>query len=503
MSVSATTRADTARRGRRHATTCFVDKAKFEEMVERGELLEWATVFDKRYGTPRAPVEAALSAGRDVLFDIDWQGTQQLREKAGADVVSVFILPPSAADLEKRLHTRAQDSAEVIRGRMDRASHELSHWAEYDYIVVNRERRRRLCRSAVDPEGGTAEARAPHRPHRVRPQSAAAAREVAESLRRRGGACSLRARPLSLPVEVAGPARVIRHFQRRHRRARRQPRLARGEPGKQHAHQHAEDRQSAGDDGDQHRQRHRLFGYAGIGGTARGMTCGLAGGVGAGRTSAFCSAGAAGGLAAGFTADVGSGQRAAAAGASMLADLRRRVDCYRRPLRVQPEQARPGLALALHPARRAFARVRRAHRKASAGWRSSCAAARAAQRQALPLLPSLARPPCPQSFRLHSSGTSIDARCPVRDGSASACRAGCSHAATSGKCRQLAREFARQCREQRGGFALERMEAIIAATNFAARVFMDTSGTLRNTITVPFSARIWVAMSRKSGVVKA
>ncbi len=94
-------------------------------------------MFDNRYGTPRAPVEAALSAGQDVLFDIDWQGTQQLREKARADVVSVFILPPSAADLEKRLHTRAQDSDEVIRGRMSRASHELSHWAEYDYIVIN------------------------------------------------------------------------------------------------------------------------------------------------------------------------------------------------------------------------------------------------------------------------------------------------------------------------------------------------------------------------------
>jgi guanylate kinase len=115
----------------------FVDAPKFEAMVRHDELLEWATVFGNRYGTPRAPVEAALSGGRDVLFDIDWQGTQQLREKAGADVVSVFILPPSAADLEKRLHTRAQDSDEVIRGRMDRASHELSHWAEYDYIVVN------------------------------------------------------------------------------------------------------------------------------------------------------------------------------------------------------------------------------------------------------------------------------------------------------------------------------------------------------------------------------
>ena len=115
----------------------FVSSARFDEMVRAGALLEHATVFGNRYGTPRAPVEAALSAGRDVLFDIDWQGTQQLREKAGGDVVSVFILPPSAADLEKRLHTRAQDSTEVIRGRMDRASHELSHWAEYDYIVVN------------------------------------------------------------------------------------------------------------------------------------------------------------------------------------------------------------------------------------------------------------------------------------------------------------------------------------------------------------------------------
>jgi guanylate kinase len=115
----------------------FVDTAAFAAMVERDELLEWATVFGNRYGTPRVPVEAALSSGRDVLFDIDWQGTQQLREKARADVVSVFILPPSAADLERRLHTRAQDSDDVIRGRMDRAAHELSHWAEYDYIVIN------------------------------------------------------------------------------------------------------------------------------------------------------------------------------------------------------------------------------------------------------------------------------------------------------------------------------------------------------------------------------
>lgn len=117
----------------------FIDKPRFDAMVKNNELLEHAPVFDHFYGTPRAPVEAALSAGRDVLFDIDWQGTQQLREKARDDVVSVFILPPSAGDLEKRLHTRAQDSEEVIRGRMNRASHEMSHFAEYDYIVINHE----------------------------------------------------------------------------------------------------------------------------------------------------------------------------------------------------------------------------------------------------------------------------------------------------------------------------------------------------------------------------
>lgn len=136
MSVSATTRA--MRPGEVDGRDyLFVDKPRFDAMVQGDELLEWATVFDNSYGTPRAPVEAALSAGQDVLFDIDWQGTQQLREKARADVVSVFILPPSAGDLEKRLHSRAQDSDEVIRKRMSRASHEMSHWAEYDYIVIN------------------------------------------------------------------------------------------------------------------------------------------------------------------------------------------------------------------------------------------------------------------------------------------------------------------------------------------------------------------------------
>lgn len=136
MSVSATTRP--MRPGEVNGKDySFVDKATFDAMAKADELLEWATVFDNSYGTPRGPVEAALSAGQDVLFDIDWQGTQQLRQKARADVVSVFILPPSAADLERRLHSRAQDSDEVIRKRMSRASHEMSHWAEYDYIVIN------------------------------------------------------------------------------------------------------------------------------------------------------------------------------------------------------------------------------------------------------------------------------------------------------------------------------------------------------------------------------
>ncbi|CAN5280123.1 guanylate kinase [soil metagenome] len=136
MSVSVTTRS--MRPGETDGEHYhFIDRSKFDAMVKGGDLLEYAPVFDNFYGTPRKPVQEALASGRDVLFDIDWQGTQQLREKARDDVVSVFILPPSAADLEKRLHTRAQDSDEVIAGRMSRASHELSHWAEYDYLVTN------------------------------------------------------------------------------------------------------------------------------------------------------------------------------------------------------------------------------------------------------------------------------------------------------------------------------------------------------------------------------
>jgi guanylate kinase len=115
----------------------FIDAARFDAMVKGGELLEWAQVFGHRYGTPRAPVEAALANGHDVLFDIDWQGTQQLREKADHDLVSIFVLPPSMADLERRLRRRAQDPDEAIRARMATAADEMSHWAEYDYVVIN------------------------------------------------------------------------------------------------------------------------------------------------------------------------------------------------------------------------------------------------------------------------------------------------------------------------------------------------------------------------------
>jgi guanylate kinase len=136
MSVSATTRA--MRPGEVDGRDYFfIDQARFDAMVEADELLEWAKVFDNSYGTPRKPVEDALSAGKDVLFDIDWQGTQQLRDRQANDVVSVFILPPSVQALEQRLHTRAQDSNEVIRDRMRKAGDEMSHYDAYDYIVVN------------------------------------------------------------------------------------------------------------------------------------------------------------------------------------------------------------------------------------------------------------------------------------------------------------------------------------------------------------------------------
>lgn len=115
----------------------FVDKGAYEKMVAGGELLEHARVFDHYYGTPSGPVNQALEEGRDVLFDIDWQGTQQLAQSARDDLVRIFILPPSNEELEARLKKRAQDPPEVVAGRMAEASDEMSHWAEYDYVIVN------------------------------------------------------------------------------------------------------------------------------------------------------------------------------------------------------------------------------------------------------------------------------------------------------------------------------------------------------------------------------
>lgn len=115
----------------------FIDKEAFTRMRDQGAFLEWAVVFDNYYGTTREPVEQALRQGRDVLFDVDWQGADALRESAKDDVVSVFILPPSAQALEERLRTRAEDSEEVVSKRMRGASNEIQHWDEYDYVVVN------------------------------------------------------------------------------------------------------------------------------------------------------------------------------------------------------------------------------------------------------------------------------------------------------------------------------------------------------------------------------
>jgi guanylate kinase len=117
----------------------FISRAEFDEMVAKGELLEHAVVFGNCYGTPRAPVEAVLGAGGDIVSDIDWQGTQQLKSTVRGDLVSVFILPPSMAALEQRLRTRAQDSEEVVQARMAKSTDEMSHWPEYDYIIVNRD----------------------------------------------------------------------------------------------------------------------------------------------------------------------------------------------------------------------------------------------------------------------------------------------------------------------------------------------------------------------------
>ena len=139
LSVSVTTRK--MRPGEKDGRDyLFIDRRQFDVMVDNNELLEWAEVFDNFYGTPKKPVMDALAAGRDVLFDIDWQGTQKLRETVGdADLVSVFVLPPSIPELERRLRARAQDDYETIHRRMAKAADEMSHWAEYDYVVINRD----------------------------------------------------------------------------------------------------------------------------------------------------------------------------------------------------------------------------------------------------------------------------------------------------------------------------------------------------------------------------
>jgi guanylate kinase len=138
LSVSVTTRK--IRPGERDGRDyTFIDRRRFDALIEQNALLEWAEVFDNYYGTPTKPVMDALAAGRDVLFDIDWQGTQQLREKARGDLVAVFVLPPSIRELERRLRSRAQDDYETIHRRMAKAADEMSHWAEYDYVVINRD----------------------------------------------------------------------------------------------------------------------------------------------------------------------------------------------------------------------------------------------------------------------------------------------------------------------------------------------------------------------------
>ena len=138
MSVSATTRPK--RPGEAEGVDYqFVEDSAFERLIEAGEFVEWAPVFGYRYGTPKVPVKDALREGRDILFDIDWQGTQQLKAAMGEDLVSIFLLPPSMSELERRLRERGTDSEDVIADRMSRADAEISHWPEYEYVLVNRD----------------------------------------------------------------------------------------------------------------------------------------------------------------------------------------------------------------------------------------------------------------------------------------------------------------------------------------------------------------------------
>jgi guanylate kinase len=153
MSVSATTRPK--RPGEVEGVDYdFVDDARFDAMIEAGEFVEWAHVFGYRYGTPKAPVKDALRDGRDILFDIDWQGTQQLKAAMGEDLVSIFLLPPSMAELERRLRERGTDTEAVISDRMARADAEISHWPEYEYVLVNEDTAECLAqvRSIVEGE---------------------------------------------------------------------------------------------------------------------------------------------------------------------------------------------------------------------------------------------------------------------------------------------------------------------------------------------------------------
>ncbi len=137
MSISATTRP--RRPGEAdHVDYHFVDDAQFDRMIADGEFVEWAPVFGYRYGTPKAPVKAALRDGRDILFDIDWQGARQLEPDFGEHLVTIFLLPPSMEELERRLRARGTDSEQVIGERMRRAADEIDHWAEYEYVLVNR-----------------------------------------------------------------------------------------------------------------------------------------------------------------------------------------------------------------------------------------------------------------------------------------------------------------------------------------------------------------------------
>jgi guanylate kinase len=153
MSVSVTTRPK--RPGEVEGTDYhFVDDPEFDRLIRAGEFVEWAPVFGYRYGTPKAPVKAALRDGRDILFDIDWQGTQQLHAAMGEDLVRIFLLPPSMQELERRLHSRGTDSDAVIADRMQRAESEISHWAEYDYVLINSRPERCLAdiRTIVEAE---------------------------------------------------------------------------------------------------------------------------------------------------------------------------------------------------------------------------------------------------------------------------------------------------------------------------------------------------------------